>query len=91
VCGHSSVDQQPVQLGKRSQINAWRAHDHPGASHRIDHPTGNGNHDTGRPLHLKKLARRSLLYASHDDLAAKIWMPSIMNFKLLSDMGRMNG
>jgi hypothetical protein len=91
VCGVASVDQQPIQFDKCRQIDAWRAHDHSGASHRIEHPTGNGNHDTGRPLHLKKLACRSLLYASHDDFAAKIWMPSIMDFKLLSDMGRMNG
>ena len=91
VCGIASSNQQLVQLDKRRQINAWCAHEHPGASHRIEHPAGNGNHDTGRPLHLKKLARRSLLYASHDDRAAKIWMPSIMDFKLLPDMGRMNG
>ena len=91
VCGVASGDQQFVQLDKRCQVDTWRAHDHPGASDRIEHPTGNANHDTGRPLHFKKLACCSLLHESHDDLAAKIGMPSIMDFKLLPDMGRMNG
>lgn len=91
VCGVASGDQQLVQLDKCCQVDTWRADDHPGASDRIEHPTGNANHDTGRSLHFKKLARRSLLDASHDDLAAKIGMPSILDFKLLPDMGRMNG
>ena len=43
------------------------------------------------PLHHKKLAGRSLLHAPHQDLAAEIWMPPVMDFQFLPDMGRMNG
>ena len=43
------------------------------------------------PCTLKKLARRSLLYATHQDLAAEIWMIPVVDFQLLPDMGRMNG
>ena len=43
------------------------------------------------PWMLKKSARRSLLHAPDDDLAAKIGMPAVMDFQLLPDMGRMNG
>jgi hypothetical protein len=33
------------------------------------------------------LARRSLLYATHQDLAAEIWMIPVVDFQLLPDMG----
>ena len=62
-----------------------------GANHRIEHPTGDGYDNAGRPLHLKKLARRSLLHAPHHDLVAEIWVIPVMDFQLLPDMGRMNG
>jgi hypothetical protein len=91
VCGHSSVDQQSVQIDKRRQIDPRRAHGHPGASHGIKHPAGNRNHDPGRPLYLQKLTRRSLLHTADANFAPKIWVPTIVDFKLLPDMGRMNG
>jgi hypothetical protein len=91
VCGLTSDEQQPIQLDKRREINARRADCHPGANHGIEHPTGDGYHDAGRPLHLKKLARRSLLHPTHSNLATKIRVPPIMDFQLLPDMGRMNG
>ncbi|WP_208722854.1 hypothetical protein, partial [Rhizobium vallis] len=40
---------------------------------------------------LEKLARCSMLYPPNVDLAAKIRMPTIINFQFLTDMGRMNG
>jgi len=42
-------------------------------------------------LHLKKLARRSLLDATHQNLATEIGMIPVEDFQLLTDMGRMNG
>ena len=32
-----------------------------------------------------------MLYPLHDDLAAIIRMPTVVNFPLFADMGRMNG
>jgi hypothetical protein len=91
VCGICCTYQQPLQLNECLKIDLRRTHGHPGANHRIEHPTGDRNHDARRHLHLKELARRSLLHSPHADLAAKIGMPPVMDFQLLTDMGRMNG
>jgi hypothetical protein len=91
VCGVGSAHQQPVQLDERRQFDAWCTHDHPTANHRIEHPSGDRDNDAGRSQYFKKLARRSLFHAPNADLAAVIGVPSIMDFQLLTDMGRMNG
>src|ERR1700675_1898807 len=91
VCGVGRTDQYPLQLDECGQIDARRADCHSSANHRIEHPTGDRYHDACRPLHAKKLARRSLLHATHQDLAAEIWMIPVVDFQLLPDMGRMNG
>jgi len=91
VCGIGNAHQQALELDKRCQINPRRAHCHLGANYRIEHPTGDRHNDAGRSLHLKELARRSLLHAAHQNLPAAIRMTPIMDFQLLSDMGRMNG
>jgi hypothetical protein len=91
VCGIGSAHQQPVQLDKRCQFDARRTHGHPTANHRIKHPIGNRDHDAGRAQNLKKLARRSLFHPPYADPATEIGVPSIMDFQLLADMGRMNG
>jgi hypothetical protein len=54
-------------------------------------PGSDRDYDARRFQHLEEAARRSLLHSTHADLAAKIGMPSVMNFQLLTDMGRMNG
>jgi hypothetical protein len=90
-CGSRRRRDQPLQIGQRQEINLWRTQGHPDANHRIKHPGSHRNYDTRRTLHLKKLARRSMLYPPDADLAAKIGMPTVMNLQLLTDMGRMNG
>ncbi|EHK75329.1 hypothetical protein SM0020_24373 [Sinorhizobium meliloti CCNWSX0020] len=40
---------QPVKLDQRRKIHACQTHRHAGAHHRINHPSGNRNHDTCRP------------------------------------------
>jgi len=45
----------------------------------------------GAISHLKKLACRSLLEATHQNLAAEIGMIPVEDFQLLPDTGRMNG
>jgi hypothetical protein len=57
----------------------------------VDHPTSDRNRHAGWPLHLKKLTRGSPLHSPHADLTAKIGVPPVMDFQLLTDMGRMNG
>jgi len=80
-----------VTVYECGHIDARRADCHSCANHRIEHPTGDRYHDACRPLYAKKLAGRSLLYATHQDLAAKIWMIPVVDFQFLPDMGRMNG
>jgi len=91
VCGVGSASQQSVQLDERRQLDARPTNGHAAADNRIKHPTGNRNHEAGRPQDLQKLARRSLFNAPYADLGAKIRVPSIVNFQILADMGRMNG
>ncbi len=91
VCRAGWAYQQPLQLNQSCQIDAWRTQHHSSADHGIEHPVDHGYDDTGRPQNLKKSPRRSLLHAPDDNFAAKIRVPSIMDFQLLPDMGRMNG
>jgi hypothetical protein len=85
------VHEQPLQIDERRQIDLRRAYGLSGANHRIEHPTGDRNHHARRTLHLKEKARRSLLHSPNANLAAKIRMPPVMDFQLITDMGRMNG
>jgi hypothetical protein len=79
-----------LQFQQRRQIDAWRAHHHLRTRDRVEHPAGYGDGDA-RSLHLQKLAGCSLLYASNKNLAPETGMPRVMDFQLLTDMGRMNG
>ena len=91
VCGVGGAHQQPLQFHKCREIHARRALGHRGANHGIKHPVSNGNNHARRTQDAQKSTGRSLRYASDDDLAAKIGMPTILDFQLLPDMGRMNG
>ena len=91
VCGVAGAHQQPLQFEKCREIHARRALEHRGANDGIEHPISNGNNHARRTHDAQKSTRRSLRYAPDDDRAAKIGMPAVMDFQLLSDMGRMNG
>jgi hypothetical protein len=91
VCGVCGAHQQPLQFNKSREIHARRAHGHPGANDRIEHPVGNGNDHARRTHDAQKSTGCCLRYAPDTDLAAKIRMPAVLNFQLLPDMGRMNG
>jgi len=91
VCGVCGAHQQPLQFNKCREIYARPALGHRGANDGIKHPVGNGNNHARRTHDVQKSTRRSLRYAPDNDLAAKIGMPAVMNFRLLPDMGRMNG
>ena len=91
VCGVGGAHQKPPQFEKCREIHARVALGQPSAHDRIKHPVSNGNNHARRNQDAQKSTRRSLRYASDDDLAAKIGMPTILDFQLLPDMGRMNG
>jgi hypothetical protein len=91
LCGIDHAYQQSFQLDERCQINAGVTKTHPGADQGIEHPRSHRDHDAGGPEHLEKLSSGSLFHPTHCDTTAKIRVPTVMDFQLLSDMGRMNG
>jgi len=88
---NSSLRDQSPEFRQRRKINLWRANAHVGAEEGIHHPARNRDDNAGRAFHLEKLPNRPLLYPPNIDLPAEIGMPTIMNFPLFADMGRMNG
>jgi hypothetical protein len=91
VCADGGGHQQLLQVDQRHQIDLRRTHGHAGAHHWINHPRGYRDDHTPRPLDLQEPARRSLFHPTHADLAAEVGVPSVMDFQLIADMGRMNG
>jgi|SRR5665213_1358283 len=79
------------RIHKGRAVNLRRSNGHSCARHRVEHPRRHGNNNTGRALGFQESADRSVLHTANADRAAKIWMPSAMNFYFLPDMGRMNG
>jgi len=91
VCGVGGAHQQPPQFNKCREVHERRALGHRRANDGVKHPVSNGNNHPRRTQDAQKSTRRSLRYAPDDDFAAKVGMPTVMDFKLLPDMGRMNG
>jgi hypothetical protein len=89
--GPADPDQRLLQLQQCCQINTRFTHSHVCTRDGIEHPTGDADDDPYRPLNLHKLAGRSLLHPPNKHLASKIGMPPVVDFKLSTDMGRMNG
>ncbi len=91
VCAVGGVHQYLLQIHQRCQIDLRRPDGHSSAYRRIDHPTSNRDYDARRALDLKEAPYRSLLRSLHPDRDAVVRMPSISDFQLVTDMGRMNG
>ncbi len=91
VCGSSRRRDQSLEIRQRCKINLWLANSHVGADEGIHHPARNRDNNARRPFYFEKLTSGPLLYLPHDDLPTEIGMPTIMNFPLFADMGRMNG
>ncbi|HTO64195.1 MAG TPA: hypothetical protein VMM15_23395 [Bradyrhizobium sp.] len=91
VCRVGAAYQQPLQFNKCREVHARRAHAHPGASDRIEHPVGDGNDHARRAHNAQESTGCSLRYAADADLAAEIGVPAVLHFQFLPDMGRMNG
>jgi len=57
----------------------------------IHHPARNLDNNARWAFNLEKSANHAPLCPPHPDLQAEIGVPTVMNFPLLADMGRMNG
>jgi hypothetical protein len=91
VSKNSGRRHQPPEFRQRREINLWTANAHFGADDGIQHPVSDRDDNARRAFHLEKLPRYALLHPPHADFQAEIRMPTIMNFPLFPDMGRMNG
>lgn len=91
VCESSCGRDQPLEFRQRRDIDLWLANPHLDADEGIHHPTWNRNNNARQAFYLEKLTSRALLYPPDTDLPAEIGMPTIVNFPLFADMGRMNG
>jgi hypothetical protein len=49
VCGLRHAYQQSLQLDECCKLDTRRTHRHCRAQHGIEHPTGDGDNDAGRP------------------------------------------
>jgi hypothetical protein len=87
----ADIDQESFQLDQRGPIHSWRASCHCGARQWIEHPAGHHHDRTSWNLHPDIPTVSPLLHLSETDLAAKTGMPTVMNFQVTPDMGRMNG
>jgi hypothetical protein len=90
LCGIGNAHQKALEFDERYQMNPRRAHGHPSTDYGVEHPIGDRYNDAGRSLHLEKLPRCSLLHATDQNPSAAIRVTAVMDFQLLSDMGRMN-
>jgi hypothetical protein len=85
----SSLGQQQVQLGQRIHRRLRGAQFHVSASHCIEHPGSNYDHDAWLRLKVDYLAVGTLLAVLAPDPTSIQRMPAIKDFNFLPDMGRM--
>jgi hypothetical protein len=86
----TAVFKQSMKLHQTAHRNAGFAHLHVGARRPIQHPRRNLNDLAGLDLHSDNCATGTILAAFMPKTHAEIWMPTIMKFYHLPDMGRMN-
>ncbi|CAN5540075.1 hypothetical protein BH10PSE16_BH10PSE16_05280 [soil metagenome] len=84
-----SLRQQQVQLGQRVHRGLRGAQFHVSASHGIEHPGGNYDHDAWPRLNVHYLAVGTLLAVFAPDATSIQRMPAIEDFNFLPDMGTM--
>ncbi|MER8996154.1 hypothetical protein [Mesorhizobium sp. M0678] len=85
----TAFDQELVKLKQRGKRYARGAQVHCRASHRIDHPGGSGNDMPRHDDEMNDPTVRAFFAVLAAKPASEIRMPTIMDFDLLPNMGRM--
>jgi hypothetical protein len=85
----TALRQQLMQFGKGGDGCAWSAKVHPCARGRVEHPGRHHDDDARTHLNVDHLARRSLLAVLPPHPTSVQRMPTVEDFDLLPDMGRM--
>jgi hypothetical protein len=80
-----------MQIDQRGCRGARRADFHAGARDRIQHPGRQHNDHAGCRLDVNKPTGDTLLTVLQSDTAPMQRMPTVMNFYIRPDMGRMTG
>ena len=62
---------------------------HMGASHSVEHPTSDHDHDAWCDLDMNDFAVGALLAVLATDTTSIQWMPAVEDLNFLPDMGRM--
>jgi len=87
----TALDQQMMQLDKCRYRRSRCADLHAGTSNRIQHPRCYHDHHAGRRLGVNELPSDALLAVLPPNTAPMKRVPTVVDLKLLTDMGRMTG
>jgi hypothetical protein len=85
------ISKQLMQIAQRRYSDSRLTRLHGRTHSRIQHPLRNHPHYTWISLNVNYATAAALLDVPDLDAATIQWMPTILNFNFLPDMGRMNG
>ncbi len=85
----SEGSQQPIEIDQASDVDCRRAKGHCRANRGVKHPGGNDNRDAWFGLDDGHLSARPPFHVELPDLPAVQRVPTVMDFNILVDMGRM--
>jgi hypothetical protein len=83
-------DQQTLQVGESRHRYAWWTHGEGRADSRVQHPAGDHDDDAVADLYVDKVTGGPALAIHAAQSSAVQRMPTVEDFDLLPDMGRMN-
>lgn len=90
-CSPTAFRKELMQVGQCRHRNARRAELHAGANDRVEHPRRDDRYDAGSCLNVDHSTTAALLAAAKLDMTPVQWMPTVMDFHFMPDMGRMTG
>jgi hypothetical protein len=86
----SKGSQQPIKFSQAADVDPWRAKRHRRANAGIKHPGRDDDRYARFGLNNGNVSARAPLGVELPDLAAMQRVPTVMDFNILVDMGRMD-
>ena len=78
-----------MQISQRIHRESRCSEGHAGADARVEHPVRQHRYDAGLDLQVHDATTRTLFSVVSAYASAVKWMPGIVNFNFVPDMGRM--
>jgi len=78
-----------MQISQGIHRDSWCSDGHARADAGVEHPVRQHRYDAGLDLDVHNATSRALLAVVSSCASAVKWMPEIVNFNFLPDMGRM--